>query len=59
MLDISMSGKSGLEVASDLPADKRPEIVLVTAFQRYASAAFGLGAADFVLKPVRFDRLRS
>jgi DNA-binding LytR/AlgR family response regulator len=58
MLDISMPGKSGLRVATDLPADRRPEIVFVTAFEQYAPDAFEVEAADYLLKPVRFDRLR-
>lgn len=58
MLDISMPGKSGLRVATDLAGDKRPEIVFVTAFEQYAPDAFEVEAADYLLKPVRFDRLR-
>ena len=58
MLDISMPQKSGLRVAADLPADQRPEIVFVTAFEQYAPDAFEVEAADYLLKPVRFDRLR-
>lgn len=58
MLDIQMPGKSGLRVAADLPAEKRPEIVFATAFERYAPDAFDVEAADYLLKPVRFDRLR-
>lgn len=58
MLDISMPQKSGLRVASDLAAEDRPEIVFVTAFEQYAPDAFEVEAADYLLKPVRFDRLR-
>lgn len=58
MLDISMPQKSGLRVASDLPEEERPEIVFVTAFEQYAPDAFEVEAADYLLKPVRFDRLR-
>ena len=58
MLDISMPQKSGLRVAADMPADQRPEIVFVTAFEQYAPDAFEVEAADYLLKPVRFDRLR-
>jgi len=58
MLDISMPQKSGLRVASDLPVEERPEIVFVTAFEEYAPDAFEVEAADYLLKPVRFDRLR-
>lgn len=58
MLDIQMPGLSGLAVAAGLPADHRPEIVFVTAFEHFAPDAFDVEAADYLLKPVRFDRLR-
>ena len=58
MLDISMPQKSGLRVAADLPEEARPEIIFVTAFEQYAPDAFEVEAADYLLKPVRFDRLR-
>lgn len=58
MLDISMPQKSGIRVAADLVADPRPEIIFVTAFEQYAPDAFEVEAADYLLKPVRFDRLR-
>lgn len=58
MLDISMPQKSGIRVAADLAVDPRPEIVFVTAFEHYAPDAFEVDAADYLLKPVRFDRLR-
>lgn len=58
MLDIQMPELSGLALASQLPVEARPEIVFVTAFEVYAADAFGVEAADYLLKPVRFDRLR-
>jgi len=58
MLDISMPQKSGLRIAADLPQTARPEIIFVTAFEQYAPDAFEVEAADYLLKPVRFDRLR-
>ena len=58
MLDIQMPELSGLSVAGALPAEARPEIVFVTAFEMYATDAFDVEAADYLLKPVRFDRLR-
>jgi DNA-binding LytR/AlgR family response regulator len=58
MMDISMPGKSGLRVATDLNRDQDLEIVFVTAFEQYAPDAFEVEAADYLLKPVRFDRLR-
>jgi DNA-binding LytR/AlgR family response regulator len=58
MLDIQMPERSGLAVASGLPLEARPEIIFVTAFEMYAADAFEVEAADYLLKPVRFDRLR-
>ena len=58
LLDIQMPEASGLAVAAALPPDERPEIVFVTAFELYAADAFEVEAADYLLKPVRFDRLR-
>lgn len=58
MLDIQMPELSGLALASELPMETRPEIVFVTAFEVYAADAFAVEAADYLLKPVRFDRLR-
>lgn len=58
MLDIQMPELSGLALASELLPEARPEIVFVTAFEVYAADAFAVEAADYLLKPVRFDRLR-
>ncbi|HVH33609.1 MAG TPA: LytTR family DNA-binding domain-containing protein [Tahibacter sp.] len=58
MLDIQMPERSGLAVAADLPLAQRPEIVFVTAFEQFAADAFEVEATDYLLKPVRFDRLR-
>lgn len=58
MLDIQMPERSGLAVAAGLPVEPRPEIIFVTAFEMYAADAFEVEAADYLLKPVRFDRLR-
>jgi DNA-binding LytR/AlgR family response regulator len=58
MLDIQMPELSGLSVAGALRPEARPEIVFVTAFEMYAADAFDVEAADYLLKPVRFDRLR-
>lgn len=58
MLDIQMPGRSGMALAADLPPDDRPEVIFVTAFEHYAPDAFEVEAADYLLKPVRLDRLR-
>ncbi|WP_216901969.1 LytR/AlgR family response regulator transcription factor [Nocardia alni] len=57
-LDISMPGLDGLELANLLAKlGEPPAIVFVTAHDRHAVAAFGIGAADYLLKPVRAERL--
>ena len=57
-LDIQMPEQNGLRVAGDLGSDgERPEVIFVTAFEHYAADAFEVDAADYLLKPVRFDRL--
>jgi len=57
LLDIQMPGRSGVEVARALTGRARPEVVFVTAFSHWAAEAFELDAADYLLKPVRADRL--
>jgi two-component system, LytTR family, response regulator len=57
LLDIQMPEQNGLRVAATLPPGDRPEIIFVTAFEQYAPDAFEVEAADYLLKPVRFDRL--
>jgi DNA-binding LytR/AlgR family response regulator len=60
--DIRMPGQTGLEAAAEL-AEEWPEtqafprLVVVTAYDQYALAAFDAQAVDYVLKPVRADRL--
>lgn len=58
-LDVQMPGLSGMELAQSLAqAAERPEIVFITAFNRFAIEAFEVEAVDYLLKPVSFDRLR-
>ncbi len=58
-LDIAMPGLTGLDVARAL--DERegpaPAIVFVTAFDRFAVAAFDAAATDYLMKPVAPERL--
>jgi two-component system, LytTR family, response regulator AlgR len=58
LLDIQMPGMSGLEVARHLSRlEPPPRIVFVTAHDRHAVEAFELNALDYLLKPVRAERL--
>ena len=54
-LDIEMPGASGLEVARR--ASGRCHVVFVTAYDKYAVAAFEEGAVDYVVKPLLPARL--
>ncbi|TFV64868.1 UNVERIFIED_ORG: response regulator transcription factor [Bacillus sp. AZ43] len=57
-LDIRMPGLSGVDLARVLSRFKvPPPVVFVTAYDDHAVDAFELGAVDYVLKPVRDDRL--
>ncbi|WP_156725114.1 LytR/AlgR family response regulator transcription factor [Streptomyces apocyni] len=57
-LDIQMAGLTGLDVARLLAGFARPPlIVFVTAHEGFAVQAFDLNAVDYVLKPVRTERL--
>jgi len=58
LLDVEMPGRNGLRTAHDLNVEPRPELIFVTAHEHYAPDAFEVDAADYLLKPVRFDRLR-
>ncbi|MNO22123.1 Transcriptional regulatory protein YehT [compost metagenome] len=57
-LDIDMPEMNGLQVAEAMQSlCPRTSIVFVTAYNSYAVEAFELYALDYVLKPVRRDRL--
>ncbi|HTW14600.1 MAG TPA: LytTR family DNA-binding domain-containing protein [Nocardioides sp.] len=57
-LDVQMPGLTGLELAQVLARFREPPpIVFVTAHDQHAVKAFELQAVDYVLKPVRDDRL--
>lgn len=58
ILDVQMPGLTGMGVAAALAEERRPELIFVTAFDHYASEAFDVEATDYLLKPVRFERLR-
>ncbi|MFE9932271.1 LytR/AlgR family response regulator transcription factor [Streptomyces sp. NPDC005533] len=57
-LDIHMAGLTGLDIARLLAGFAQPPlIVFVTAHEGFAVQAFDLKAVDYVLKPVRPQRL--
>ena len=59
LLDIAMPGLDGIGVARRLAAlPDPPQLVFCTAYEEHALAAYELRAADYLLKPVRIERLR-
>jgi DNA-binding LytR/AlgR family response regulator len=57
-LDVQMPGLTGVELAQVLARFKTPPVaVFVTAHEQHAVDAFELNAVDYVLKPVRAERL--
>ncbi|MDZ7790469.1 MAG: LytTR family DNA-binding domain-containing protein [Xanthomonadales bacterium] len=58
LLDVEMPGLDGVELARRLrKLESAPALIFVTAFEQYAVDAFELAAVDYLVKPVRSDRL--
>jgi DNA-binding LytR/AlgR family response regulator len=57
LLDLQMPELDGLAVVRSLSGDRSPLIIFVTAYENHALAAFEVGAIDYLLKPVRRERL--
>ena len=57
-LDVQMPRMDGFAVLAELPADRLPLVVFVTAFDQHAIRAFEVHALDYLLKPFEYDRLR-
>jgi len=58
LLDIQMPGMGGIELARHLCAlESAPAVIFVTAHDRHAVEAFELNALDYLMKPVRAERL--
>jgi DNA-binding LytR/AlgR family response regulator len=53
-LDIEMESLSGIQLIHALK--ERPEIIFTTAYDSYAVEGFELDAADYLLKPISFER---
>jgi DNA-binding LytR/AlgR family response regulator len=57
LLDLQMPELDGLATARFLRGNRTPAVIFVTAYERHALEAFDVGAVDYVLKPVRRERL--
>jgi len=58
LLDIRMPGMDGIEAARHImKLDTPPAIIFTTAYDQYALSAFDTHAVDYLLKPIRKERL--
>jgi two-component system response regulator AlgR len=59
LLDVRMPEMDGIELAQHLQGLERPPaVVFATAYDDYAIRAFELNAVDYLLKPIRLERLK-
>lgn len=59
LLDIEMPGMNGLELAEQLlNLFPNMKLAFITAYNSYATEAFDVNAIDYVLKPIREERLK-
>lgn len=60
LLDIRMPEMDGIEAAQHLQKSaKPPAIIFTTAYDSYAMQAFDMNAVDYLLKPIRMERLQT
>ena len=58
LLDVRMPEMDGIELARHLQSlDRPPAVVFTTAYDDYAIRAFEVNAVDYLLKPIRLERL--
>lgn len=58
LMDIRMPGMDGLEAAMHLMSmENPPSVIFTTAYDQHALDAFEVNAVDYLLKPIRKDRL--
>lgn len=60
LLDIRMPQMDGIEVAQHLQKlNMPPAVIFTTAYDDYAIQAFEINAIDYLLKPIRLERLQT
>jgi two-component system response regulator AlgR len=58
LMDIRMPGMDGLEAAMHIMGmENPPSVIFTTAYDQHALHAFEVNAVDYLLKPIRKDRL--
>jgi DNA-binding LytR/AlgR family response regulator len=57
-LDVQMPGLNGFEVLRSVALDPKPQVVFITAYDKYAVKAFEVNAIDYILKPIDEARLK-
>jgi len=57
LLDVTMPGEDGIQLAQSLEGKLRPRAIMITAHAQFAVDAFEARALDYLLKPVRPARL--
>jgi two-component system LytT family response regulator len=57
-LDVQMTPLTGIALARALDPNTLPQIVFVTAYDRFALAAFEVSAVDYLVKPFDDERFR-
>lgn len=55
-LDVQMPGRTGIEVAEEIGAEKMPVTIFTTAYERFALKAFDVAAIDYLVKPFDDER---
>src|SRR5450432_2627652 len=58
-LDVQITPLSGIALARSLDPQSLPQIVFVTAYDRFALAAFEVSAVDYIVKPFDGERFQS
>ena len=56
-LDVQMPGLDGFGVLETVAPERMPVVIFTTAFDDYALKAFEVHALDYLMKPVRAERL--
>jgi len=57
LLDIRMPEMSGFDLIGRIDPEERPDGIFTTAYDRYALRAFEENAVDYLLKPIKQERL--